>query len=66
VKPTVEERLAAMKARLLEWAPSLRGRSYTPEGQVPKPLEDAPAPPLPFQETAEEREPGDDQEGTAP
>lgn len=62
--PTMEERLAAMKERILGMAQELRGRPYLTA--VPSPPAGAPPPPLPFQEQAEEREPGDDQEGAEP
>lgn len=61
-RPTMEERLAAMKARLLAMAGEMRGKPYLQA--VPTPPADAPPPPLPFQEQAErqteDRDPGED------
>jgi hypothetical protein len=59
----MEARLAAMRERLLKMAEGLRGRPYLTA--VPAPPADAPPPPLPFHERAEDHhvdahEPGED------
>lgn len=56
---TVEERLAALKARLLEMAREMRGRTYVPDDQVPLPPAGSAPPPAPWQD--QEREPGEDE-----